>query len=141
MSVLDQLNSKLRVDASEPSASESEIKSLISFSPRDLPTGYLEVVKVATEVEILVDGSKYIRIWSPPGCIEMNEEYEIQRYLPGSLAIGDDEGGKAIVAMDGPNGEGIYLADFGDLDPGSVKFIAPSLEKLLIDGIGIDKLS
>ena len=33
----------------------------------------------------------------PKGCIEMNEAYDIQGFMLASLAIGDDEGGNALI--------------------------------------------
>lgn len=87
-------------------------------------------------MEILVDGEGYIRIWGAALCLEMNEAHCIQTYLPGALAIGDDEGGGALIYTKGTQGQGLYLARFGNLVSADALFIAPSLREFLYDGIG-----
>ena len=39
----------------------------------------------------------------------MNESYEIQDYIPNSLAVGDDEGGNALIYFEGAEGFGLYI--------------------------------
>lgn len=68
--------------------------------------------------------------------MEMNDAYNIQKYIPNSLAIGDDEGGKVILYISGQNGYGLYQVGFGDLDINDAEFISPSLTELLIYGVG-----
>ena len=104
MNILSNLNSAFKIEANESAASTDDISSLKEFSSIELPLDYCEIVSEMTEVEILVKGDRYFRIWSPEGCIEMNEEYQIQNYIPQSLAIGDDEGGAALIMMKGKNG-------------------------------------
>lgn len=48
---------------------------------------YIEIVKENIELEIYVDGEMYIRIWGPEGCNELNEAYNIRKYLPKSLVL------------------------------------------------------
>lgn len=59
---------------------------------------------------------KYIRILGPADCIEINGVHNIQKYIPNSLVIGDDEGGKSLLYADRNEGFGLYIVDFGDLD-------------------------
>ncbi|WP_036800711.1 SMI1 / KNR4 [Photobacterium marinum] len=136
MSILDRINPCFRIDANEPAANENELQMLKRFSAIDIPADYLSVVGEMTEVEIFVDGGNYFRIWSPSGCIEMNEEYMVQDYIPNSLAIGDDEGGSALIIMTGNKGYGLYKVGFGDLDVDDAEYISASLSELLIDGFG-----
>lgn len=138
MAVLSKISDMFSVDVKHPPASEGEIGKLRNFSPIDVPEEYIDIVREATEVEIKVKDEMYIRIWSPLGCIEMNEAYFVQKYLPKSLAIGDDEGGGALVYLDGKNGFGVYLCRFADLDINEAIKIAPSLKDLLVNNIGID---
>ncbi|PFC74055.1 hypothetical protein CN298_28915 [Bacillus cereus] len=70
----------------------------------------------------------------------MNAAHDIQKYIPNSLAIGDDEGGKALLYVDGKEGLGLYTVDFRDLDVEETIKIAPSLKALLIDGVGVEEL-
>lgn len=91
------------------------------------------------DVELKVmDSTSYIRIWGAAGCSEMNAAYHIQDYIPHALAIGDDEGGKVIFYAEGKEGFGLYLVGFGNLDLDDAVYIAPSLEALLIEGIGAE---
>lgn len=138
MDILANLDSSFRIDANEDAASQDEIAELKEFSTIPVPEDYLCVVRKMTEVEILVNGEKYIRIWSPHGCIEMNEAHEVQDCIPNSLAIGDDEGGAAFILMTGEKGLGLYLSDFGDLDVEEAKYVSESLESLLTKGVGVE---
>jgi hypothetical protein len=140
MTLLDKISSRFSIDAQEAPANEEEIKSLVEFSPINVPFDYLDIVSEATEVEIYVAGEKYIRIWSPTGCVEMNESYEIQDYIPDSLAVGDDEGGNALIYFEGKDGFGLYIVGFGDLDAEEAVKVAPSLNDLLINDTGIEKI-
>lgn len=101
---------------------------------------YIEIVRQVTNVEINVCNEMYIRIWDPTDCIEMNEAYYIQKYIPYSLAIGDDEGGKVLIYASGKEGFGVYLVDLGNLDIQDSIKLTVSLKLLLKNGIGIDKL-
>lgn len=42
----------------------------------------------------------------------MNKAYHIQEYLPDALAIGDDEGGIAIICVKDETKPGIYAVSF-----------------------------
>lgn len=69
---------------------------------------------------------------------EMNEAYEIQENIPSSLAIADDEGGNALLYLDGYNGFGLYLIGFNDLDSDELQFVSYSLSDFLLKEIGIN---
>jgi hypothetical protein len=138
MNILKNLHSSLKVDANEPAASIEDIAALNEFCAITVPSDYLNVIREMTEVEILINNDKYFRIWSPAGCIEMNEEYQVQNYIPESLAIGDDEGGSALILMTGKQGFGIYKVGFGDLDIEDAEFVSETLEGLLTKGSGVD---
>lgn len=140
MNILKILHSNFRIDANESKATQDKIDTLKQFSEVEVPPDYLDIVNRMTEVETLVYGEKYIRIWSPSGCIEMNEEYQAQRYTPQSLAIGDDEGGSALIFMAGKEEFGLYKVGFGDLDADDAEYIASSLEEFLTTGTGVEKI-
>ena len=95
--ILSKMCSGFAVSAKKEPATASAIQRLERFSPVPLPSDYRDLVLSATEVEISVVGKTHLRIWGPDGCIEMNEAYSIQKFIPGSLAVGDDEGGRAVV--------------------------------------------
>lgn len=135
-----EVNDKLRLDVYKPASSRDDIEKMKShFKDIVIPQEYLMFVSQMTEAEFLVMDESYIRIWGVEGCMEMNEVYNVQKYIPSSLAIGDDEGGKAILYALGNNGYSLYKVGFGDLDINDAEFISPSLTELLIYGVGIDK--
>ena len=70
----------------------------------------------------------------------MNEAYFIQKYIPNSLAIGDDEDGNTIIYAEGKNGFGVYAVAFNDLDINEMIFISKSLKEILIFAKGIQTL-
>ncbi|HDR6310635.1 TPA: SMI1/KNR4 family protein [Bacillus cereus] len=140
MSILENLNAVFILETQEPPATKETIQELQGFSSIDVPSDYLEIIQHCTDAEINVNNEIYIRIWSPEGCIEMNEAHNIQKYIPNSLAIGDDEGGKVLLYANGNEGFGLYMVDFGDLHIEEAIKISPSLKLLLMDGVGVEKL-
>lgn len=140
MDIIKEISATFSIDTKQPPATEEEIKTLRNFSPIEIPSDYLEVVRQATEMEIKVGNHKYIRIWGPSGCIEMNEAYNIQDFIPNSLAVGDDEGGSALIYLTGKDGFGLYITGFGDLDVDDAIKLAPTLRDLLVNHSGLEKL-
>ncbi len=140
MCIIKELNKDFRIDASCDASKESEIYELLKFSSIKIPNEYLELIRERTEIEINIQNKKYIRIWGANGCIEMNEAYFIQKYVPNSLAIGDDEDGNTIIYAEGKNGFGVYAVAFNDLDINEMIFISKSLKEILIFAKGIQTL-
>lgn len=140
MNILDNISSVYTIDARKPPSKEEEIKELQDFSTIDIPTDYIEIIQQASDIEFNINNQMYIRIWGALGCIEMNEAYEVQKYLPNSLAIGDDEGGGVLIYLQGKDGFGIYYNRFADLDIEEAVKVAPTLTELLINNIGVDIL-
>ena len=138
MSILQKLSNKYKIDASKPASNDEEIKKLIEFSDINIPEDFLEVIRELTEIEINVDGEKYIRIWGAEGCIDMNDAYRIQDNIPNSLAIADDEGGNALIYTTGDQGFVLYVIAFNDLDIDELQYVSDSLSELLKYNIGID---
>ena len=138
MSILGKMSKSFKITMSDIKSSDIEIDELIQYSKIDIPLEFLEIIKERTELEILVNGEKYIRIWGANGCIEMNDAYHIQKYIPNSLAIGDDECSNAVLYANGNNGFGVYMVSFGDLSIDEIVYIADSLEAFLVNEEGID---
>lgn len=140
MNILNNISSMYTIDARKSPSKEEEIKALQDFSAIDVPIEFIEIIQSASDIEINVSDQMYIRIWGASGCIEMNEAYEVQKYLPNSIAIGDDEGGGAIIYLQGKDGFGIYYTRFADLDIDEAVKIAPSLTELLVNNVGVNTL-
>jgi len=138
--IIKNLSSNFSIDAKEAPATEEAISELKKFSPIAVPDEYMQLMRQSAELEIKVRHKRYIRIWSPRGCMEMNAAYRIQSCIPDSIAIGDDEGGNALLYCNGNKGFGLYSVSFGDLDICEATFIASALYDLLVNNIGIEKL-
>ncbi|WP_309383698.1 hypothetical protein [Cerasicoccus frondis] len=138
--ILSKLNPRCSLGQSEEPASVGSINDLKEYSSIIIPEEYLELVNDVTDVEIGVDGQFHIRIWGPLRIIEMIEAYDVYKYIPTSLAIGDNEGGQALIYMQGEKGFGIYKSGFGDLDAEDAVWISKDLTSLLVDGEGLDRI-
>lgn len=138
MSILSKMGKLFEIATSDAKSSDIEIDELIQYSKIDIPHEFLEIIEEKTELEILVNNKKYIRIWGANGCIEMNDAYHIQKYIPDSLAIGDDECSNAVLYANGNNGFGLYTVSFSDLGVDEMVYIADSLEAFFVNEEGID---
>lgn len=138
MNILNNLDEKIHVEVADTASTELEIDEMIVKSPIEIPYEYIEIIREKSELEISVNNDKILRIWGASGCIEMNEAYNIQKYLPKAWAIGDDEGGYAIIYAQGTDGIGVYAVSFSDLDDNEKLYIAPSLFDFMVKGVGIN---
>ena len=141
MNILDNLNEQYELVSSEPASSEEEIQQLIEFSEIAIPEEYLNIIRQQTELSILVKNCSYkyyIDIRGAAVCLDMNKSLEIQKWIPGSLAIADNGGGKALFYATGQNGFGVYATGFGDLNIKHAVYLSRTLEDLLVHAEGID---
>ena len=138
MSIFSKMSKSFELAASDVKSTDTEIDELIHYSKIDVPLEYIEIIKERTELEILVNNEKCIRIWGASGCIEMNDAYHIQKYIPDSLAIGDDECSNVVLYANGNNGFGVYMVSFGDLGVDEMIYIADSLEAFFMNEEGVD---
>lgn len=140
MDIYNDLSSRFVVESKQLGATEEELNQLRAISPIDVPSEYAEIVKQATDLEINVDRSMYLRIWGPSRCIELNEAHNVHMYMPHSLAIGDDEGGRGLFYLSGKSGFGLYVTGFGNLDIDEAEYLAPTLSDLLKNNVGVERL-
>lgn len=103
-----------------------------------VPEQFIELVREATELEIQHDNGTYLRIWGPADCISMDEGYGISERIRGAVPVGDDGGGRVLFFMQGKGGAGLYVVGFGDLDADDAKWVAPNLNELLINAVGVE---
>lgn len=140
MDFFDEINKKYEIFINGEASSIDSIRKLKDFSPVQIPEEYFEIIRRKTEIEINIKDTNYIRIWSADSSIEMNTAYYIQKYIPNSIAIGDDEGEYVFLYANGKEGFGLYIVEFGDLDVDEMKYISKSLKDLLLNGVGVDIL-
>lgn len=92
----------------------------------------------ATELELSY-GGRYLRLYGPHGCIEMDDAYGISDAIPNAITIGDNGGSEAIVIVN----DAVYRVGYGALAPDGLNFIAESIDDLLFlaipepDAIGV----
>lgn len=134
--MLNAIGHQFQVLAKGPPAEASSIEALNKHFG-DVPEEYIETISDATEIELQHEQGRYIRIWGPAGCIEMDEGYDIRERISGAFPIGDDGGGRVIFYMQGTKGLGLYLVGYGNLDREDATFIAPSLREFLANGVGV----
>lgn len=138
MSIIKKISSKYNVYGKDIASSKESIEEISKFSTILIPDDYIELLNEATDIRISIEDAKDIMIWGVDRCIEMNDAYEIQQYIPKSLAIGDDGHGNALIYATGERGFGLYVIAFNDLDIHELQYVAGSLSDLLINNVGID---
>ncbi len=138
MNILNKMSKSFKEATSDVKSNDVENDELLQFTQIDVPAEYIKIIREKTEIEIQVDGKKYIRIWGANGCIEMNTAYHIQKYIPDSLAIGDDECSNAVLYAYGHKGFGVYIVPLNDLGVDEMVFIATSLKDFFVNEKGID---
>ena len=84
----------------------------------------------ATELELSY-GGRYLRLYGPLGCMEMDEAYGISTAIPNAITIGDNGGGEAIVIVN----NAVYRVSYGALDSDELEYGAESMEELLFFAI------
>lgn len=138
MSIIKKISSKYNVYGKDIASSEESIEKIRRFSTILIPGDYIKLLKEATDIQISIEDFKDIMIWGVDRCIEMNNAYEIQQYIPKSLAIGDDGYGNALIYATGERGFGLYVIALNDLEIDELQYVASSLSDLLINNVGID---
>ncbi len=63
MNILRKMSKSFELATSDAKSSDTEIDKLIHYSEIDVPIEFIEIIKERTELEILVNNEKYIRIW------------------------------------------------------------------------------
>lgn len=90
-------------------------------------TQYREIAKSLEDSRSIGD---YVLLYGAKDIEERNKTYEVQAYMPGWIAIGDDSGGQAILMkLDGSHG--VYLCDHGALGSLDPEVVADSFSKWL----------
>ena len=138
MSIFNKMSKMFELVTSETKSSSIEIDELIQYSKIDIPREFLDIIKERTEIEIWVNKEKYLRLWGAKGCIEMNDSYHIQHYIPESLAIGDDECSNALLYAKGNFGFGLSIVALNEVDVDEMVYIADSLDSFLTNAEGIN---
>ena len=127
--MISSLHPTVQVLAQKEGARPREIRGLQSCFP-ELPLSFTELLAEATEIEMSYKG-KYLRLYGPAKCIEMNDAYEISKRIPGAIPVGDTGGGEVMIFLPHPE-RGIYKVGYGSLTLEDAEFVALNLEDLLL---------
>ena len=123
-----KLHSEVRLVRWQPGATQNEIDDLRKRFPA-LPEDVAVILAEATELEIGYR-NRYLRLYGPIGCMEIDEAYRISEQIPGAITLGDNGGGEAIVYH--PK-LGLCRVAYGSLDENTMVKIAESITDLLIN--------
>lgn len=63
MGILSKMSKSFHLATSGIKSNDNEVNELIWYSKIEVPSEFLAIIKEKTEIEILVDNEKYIRIW------------------------------------------------------------------------------
>jgi hypothetical protein len=93
-----------------------------------LPKDYVFLLKEANGF-MLKNG---VTIYSSTDVFERNETFEVQKYAPNFLAIGDDSGGLSILINLTNNN--VVSVDQGSMDPDDMKILCNSISEWILNG-------
>ena len=122
------LNGLTGVSSARPGATEAQINTIEVKVGRNIPIEYRALL-------LLADGFSLqsgVIIYASDEILERNETFEVSKYAPGYLAIGDDSGGRSfMISFDRP---GLFIVDQGTMDPGDMQEISQSLNDWISRG-------
>jgi hypothetical protein len=135
---LSDINPAFQVTAKQAPASVPDLARMRKGFPQ-VPEEYLSLIQEATAIELRCE-PRYLRIWHPDTCLDHADGYQMSRWLPGSVPIGDDGGGRVLMYFDGTKGWGLYRVSYGYLDPKGAVWVSASLTRLLVEKDGLENL-
>ena len=99
----------------ENKPSKSDIDNFVKNKPKGLPEDYVNFISenYYTTGDIPLNPF-YFRLWSVDKVLGVNEDYEIQQYMPNYFGIGDQGGGE-FLAIDLRDHK-IYVIPFAPMD-------------------------
>jgi hypothetical protein len=126
-----------------PGATEAQIARLTGWLGHDIPETYRDLLRRTNGAEAWWDaddgeGGGPLVLWSTEEIPELNEAYEIRRYLPGAVAIGSDGGEDAILldttVSDEAEAWPVVRVGFGNLDRQDLTLQAKRFEDWVKNG-------
>ena len=124
--MIESLHRDIIVLSQQPGATQEELAALARRFPA-VPDTLLELMLDATEIELSYR-DRYLRLYGPRGCTEMDDAYGISEALPNAITIGDNGGCKAIVLL----ANAVYRVGYGALELDELKPVANSVHELLV---------
>ncbi|SEW54336.1 SMI1 / KNR4 family (SUKH-1) [Chitinophaga arvensicola] len=104
-----------------------------------LPGAYRDFLSQASMQEDL-PATDLVLLYGTGILLQRNADYEVQRYLPSWISIGDNSGGAAICLHCEPGDPAVYLTGYGALDTGSMEVIGHDFNAWVAGGFSLDVL-
>jgi SMI1 / KNR4 family (SUKH-1) len=83
-----------------PAATEESVADMIASFAVPLPPEYLALLRLCDGGDAHLSGyPSYVRIWPARTVIEYNQDYQVERWLPGFIGFGDN-GGTDMLGFD-----------------------------------------
>jgi hypothetical protein len=114
-------------------ASAASIGALGPQLPAELPEDYATLLGQSDGVQ--ADG---FILYSSAEMPERNETYEVGEYATGYIAIGDDNGGRAIMMRGGSGRSPVFLVGHGIMQQADMIEVARSLPEWVAAGCPLD---
>jgi cell wall assembly regulator SMI1 len=131
--VIDLSNIPL-VSVREPST-EAKIKEIESRLGKNFPEKYIQFLKQTDGFD-----SDEVRLYPIGEIEERNATYEVDKYCPDFINIGDDGGGSAIMVKNASFQDGkVYLVGHGVMTPEFMEVVSAEFEEWLKEGCPLEE--
>jgi hypothetical protein len=122
------LSSLKDVFSINPGIESDQLNDLEAQLNRKIPDEYRDLLQAANGFT-LANG---LSMYPAEDVFERNETFEVSKYAPDYLAIGDNSGGRSVLIPF--EGVGVYDVDQGVMDPDDMEKLAPSLTEWISNG-------
>ena len=121
----------------EESAKPEAIQKLVDGAGKELPKDYLDLLLYCNggEGELGIEPG-WFRLWSAEDVIQLNKDYEIEKYIPEFFGFGSSGGGE-LIAFDMQKDKSwkIVMIPFVSMSPDEARIIANNFEEF-VEAIG-----
>jgi hypothetical protein len=125
--------------STELPATEAAIQDLVSKSPYELPSDYLEFLRASNgwEGEISIDPG-WLAMWKAEQVNEFNVGYEVPRWAPGFWGFGSNGGGEILAFDFRISPPAVVMLPMIGLDPEEVILISANFAEFLISALNTE---
>ncbi|MBC9932355.1 SMI1/KNR4 family protein [Chitinophaga qingshengii] len=102
-----------------------------------LPGAYARFLETAQlrESRLVTD---LVNLYGTNDLITRNQDYQVQKYLPGYLSIGDDSGGRGILLNTTATTPTLYITGYGALDPDCLDVLSDDFLRWAAQGYSLE---